>query len=252
MVDADFREELLTFLTSKNETMSLTPSACEPWSSIRARLTAAMDDGFIEQQKITAAERRLAVAIENVSLEVRRGSDGSLTLVTAMDLYSYFRRLDGPDSQKLYEATFGAAKRASARISQLALKQELVSELETLPKPLVLRGFTYDDPRILRVQGPAGESEGSFLRTSNGEHSGWCMPQGFALTASKRKQEGSVWVHELRAFADPEEDIDLTADDTLMNFLLCCEPGARLNTFNFRDRPRRPGAASPESVIPCV
>jgi len=37
-----------------------------------------------------------------------------------------------------------------------------------------------------------------------------------------------VWVHELAAFADPEEDLDLSTDEELSAFLNYCVPGARI------------------------
>ena len=138
-----------------------------------------------------------------------------------MDLYAYFSTLDDDDRYKLYEATFGAADRASSRIAALALKQELVSELNRLPSPFVLQGFTYVDHSVLRVDGPAGSAECMFVKTSNGEHTGWTRGNGFSLTASKSKLAGSVWVHELAAFVDPDEDLDLAADEDLLTFLTC-------------------------------
>jgi hypothetical protein len=138
------------------------------------------------------------------------------------------QHLDESDAQKLYEATFGASFLISPRIGQLALKKELVLELEGLPQPFVLRGFTYEDARQLRVESSSGAAQLPFMKRSNGEHVGWCLPQGFALTASKRKQQGDVWIHELRAFADPDVDIDLAADDELRGFLMLCEEDAKL------------------------
>jgi hypothetical protein len=99
-----------------------------------------------------------------------------------------------------YEATFGAPHRASSRIGALALKQELITELSGLPSPFVLQGFGYIGHRPLQVDGPAGRSECTFAHASNGEHSGWCRDIGFALTVSKSKRAGNVWVHELAAF----------------------------------------------------
>jgi hypothetical protein len=91
-----------------------------------------------------------------------------------------------------------------------------------------LQGFAYIGHRPLQVDGPAGRSECSFVHISNGEHSGWCRDIGFALTVSKSKHAGNVWLHELAAFTDPEEKIDLSSDEELLAFLICCVPGARI------------------------
>ncbi len=227
-LDAEFRDRLLTFLASQKASLSVTPKTFRPWSEFRSWVTAALVPGSTEQEKIRAAERRLGQSITDVTLEIRRDAHGSLTVVTAMDLYAYFSTLDDDDRYRLYEATFGAADRASSRIAALALKQELVSELNHLPSPFVLQGFTYVDRSMLRVDGPAGSAECMFVKTSNGEHTGWSRGNGFSLTASKSKQAGSVWVHELAAFVDPEEDLDLAADEDLLSFLTCCLPNARI------------------------
>lgn len=236
-LDAAFRDELLTFLSSTKTKMSLTPQSCLPWTEVTEWLSSAIEVGSTEREKLGAAEERLRRSIEDVSLEVRRTADGAVTVVTSMDLYAYYETLDESEDEKLYQATFGAANRASERINQLGLKRELISELEQLPQPLILRGFTYEDPRVLRVEGLSGVAECSLLKRSNGEHVGWCLPEGFALTASKRKKQGNLWVHELQAFADAEEDIDLANHVELMDFLKCCEPEARLGEVDDRPLP---------------
>ena len=227
-LDAGFRDQLLNFLASKRKTFTFTSNECRPWSDFRSWVDSAMTPGSAEQEKIKAAESRLEKSIANVKLEVRRDARGALTIVTAMDLYAYFSTLDDADRYKLYEATFGAAHRASSRVKSLALKKELVSELSHLPDPWVLGGFTYLNHSVLRVEGVAGSADCTFTKTSNGEHTGWCRGNGFSLTASKSKKEGSVWIHELAAFADPEEDLDLSTDEELLTFLNCCVPGARI------------------------
>jgi hypothetical protein len=236
-LDAAFRDELLTFLSSTKAKLSQSPQSCRPWTEVTEWLSSAIKVGFTEREKLGAAEERLRRSIEEVSLEVRRTSDGAVTVLTSMDLYAYYKTLDESEGEKLYQATFGAANRASERISQLALKRELISELDQLPQPLILRGFTYEDPRVLRVEGSSGVAECTLLKRSNGEHVGWCLPEGFALTASKRKKQGNLWVHELQAFADSEEDIDLADHVELMNFLRCCEPEAQLGEVNDRPLP---------------
>jgi hypothetical protein len=94
-----------------------------------------VETGSTEREKIKAVEQRIGKSTADVSLEVRRDAHGSLTVVTAMDLYAYFAILSDNDHSKLYEATFGAPHRASSRIGALALKQELIAELSDLPSP---------------------------------------------------------------------------------------------------------------------
>jgi hypothetical protein len=227
-LDADVRNRLLEFLASGAATHSLTPADCRAWSDIRSWVRSAVVAGATEQEKLRAAERQLGEALGDVRLEVRRGSNGAVTMVTAMDFYRTFSALDQAEEEALYVATFGAVDRKSERIASLALRRELVSALDDLPTPLILAGFTQADNCVLRVEGANGAADCEFIKTSNGEHVGWCRPNGFALTASRRRRRGDLWVHELASFADPEEAIDLGADRRLFDFLACCTPDARV------------------------
>jgi hypothetical protein len=225
LADATFRGELIDFLASRRKTTSLTPGRCKPWCELPRDLLALSGTGFVEEQRLKSAENRLTSHLGSVTLEIRRVADGSLTLVTALDLYAFF---EGTDSDAMALATFGAARRREHRIGQLALKRQLLDDLAGLPSRLVLAGFTTEGDRTLRVDGPEGASVREFLYTTNGTHMGWYLREGLAFTVSKRIQEGGVWVHKMRAFADPEEKLTLPEVPGLGDFLACCVPGARL------------------------
>jgi hypothetical protein len=187
-LDAENRNRLLDFLASDAGTHSLVPADCQPWSDLRIWLQSAVVAGATEQEKLRAAEHRLGEALGEVRLEVRRDSGGSITVVTVMDLYRSFSTLGEAERDALYVATFGAADRASSRMAALALRRDLISPLDELPWPIILAGFTQADDCVLRVDGDNSVAECAFVRTSNGEHVGWCRGNGFALTASRRRR----------------------------------------------------------------
>lgn len=233
LVDAAFRERLIEFLTSDKATTSVLPADCLRWDELPVQLAELRKPGFVETQRIRAATLRLAKVLDGATIEILRDGHGSQTLITTTDLYSAFDRLSNKEADDLYVATFGAAALSSDRIRSLALRTEVISELRGLPRPFVLAGMTVAADTRFRVDGPDGTADVEFTELWNGEHKGWTDPRGFALTASKRKRQGNLWIHELEAFADPEVEVpleSLSAD--LLKFLACCVPGSRLGPLN--------------------
>ena len=115
-----------------------TPVACRPWSQFRNWVAAVVETGSTEREKIKAVEQRIGKSIADVSLEVRRDAQGSLTLSLSMDLYTYFAILSDP-------TVLSFMKLPSAPL--IELRQDRRSGLEAgahhrtydLPSPFVLQ-----------------------------------------------------------------------------------------------------------------
>jgi hypothetical protein len=163
-----------------------------------------------------------------VSLHVRRDQRGALTIVTALQLFDYFEQLVDEDKQTLYLATFGARALQQQRLAELALREDVVAELDGLPEPYVIGGAVVHDPRVLRVEGPAGDASCAMTYTRNGDHHGYSHTAGFALTISDRQLDNGEWVHKLGALADPDVALELADETELWHFLAACQPGAVL------------------------
>ncbi len=228
MVDVEFAEQLAAFLADEHQTMSLTPAHCHPGARLREDVLQAMQPGRVEQRRVAVARHRLEGKLPIVSLEVRRDTHGALTIVSAMRLYDYFEQLDEADRRMLYLATFGATSLQQQRLGELAVREDVVAELDGLPEPYLIGGQILSDPRALRVEGLAGNAACPMTYTANGDHHGYSYPAGFALTISHRREHEGVWVHEMAALADPDVSLDLVDEPELWRFLAACEPDAVL------------------------
>lgn len=228
VLDPDFAEALAAFLDSGRSTYSVTPATCRPGDAFGGDVRVLLAAGTVERRRVEVAERRVRHRINGVSVEVRRSRKGALTVVTALNLYDYFDQLDEQARDRLHLATFGHPERQQERLTELAVRQDLLDDLSELPEPLVLGGFTAFAEVELRVRHNAQEAVCGFSYTSNGTHSGYVHPAGFALTISGRKQVGGDWVHELGAFADPHAPLDPREVPDLNAFLRLCRPDARI------------------------
>ncbi|SNT48709.1 hypothetical protein SAMN05216276_10503 [Streptosporangium subroseum] len=228
-VDQEFAIQLSELLASEKTSTSFTSDRFKTAQSFKNDLGAAIAPGYVERIKAIVAERSVSSLLGDAQIEVRRTPERQTTLVTAIDLYAYFEQGTKEERRALYLATFGAPDFRTERISKLAVKAKLLGSLSQLPRPYVLRGFTVDEPIIVRVEGPAGASSCEFLRTSNAHHFGLVHQAGFSLTISRRKKSKGVWVHKMDVLVDPDAACYLEDWPELAEFLSKCMPGARIS-----------------------
>ena len=228
MLDHAFANELADFLASGRDTMSLTPARCRSASEFREDVLRALRPGEVERRRLVVAKQRLNAKVGIGRIQIVRDERGTITAVTALDFWSLFDQMGDEDRELLHLATFGAPELLQQRLGAMVLREDFITELDGLPQPYVIGGNIEYAESELRTEGSAGEARCRFRYTRNGEHYGYVHDAGFAITVSKRKQKGGVWVHELGGFADPDVDLDLADHPDLWAFLSTCVPGARV------------------------
>jgi hypothetical protein len=226
MVDEAFTNELVEFLASGRETMSLTPAQCRDASEFRADVLRSLGPGEVERRRVAVAKQRLSAKVAIGRIQIVRDDSGAITVVSALDLWSLFDQLGDENRRLLHYATFGAPELLQERVAAMVVREDLIEDLDRLPEPYMIRGSIQNAESELRVEGPGGEARCRLRLTRNGEHYGYVHDGGFAITVSKRKEKGGVWVHEFEAFADPDVGLDLEDHPDLWAFLTACVPGA--------------------------
>ncbi|MFE7329407.1 hypothetical protein ACFU8W_31390 [Streptomyces sp. NPDC057565] len=229
-LDPDFIVSLSEFLSSTKQSKHFTPKDLLPASEITETVRRVSAPGYVEQSRVQAAERLAEPIAGNVRIQIQRDGQNEVTLVTSLDLYSFFEQGTESERDALFLATFGAPRFRGKRIRDLALKGGLMRGIARLPQPYVLRGFVMDDPTVAKVNGPRGSASLSVLRTANDHHYGYVHAAGFALTVSHRIKRNGQYVHEMRTLVDPKSDSPLEEHPALLHFLNSCYPDS---TFTF-------------------
>lgn len=225
-LDRDFIVELHEFLSSAKKVKHFKPADLKSAAIFRDELAPALAPGFVEKARVAAAEL-LASPVEGaVCVEVRRGSQGELTLTTAFDFYRLFDRRSPDQLKALMIATFGAPRFRDDRLSRLALNAGLCGGLARLPAPYMLRGFMMDGPASMRIRGADDGVELSLLKTADEHHVGWVHEAGVAFIGGERRidQDGH-YVHDMEILVDADSDSPLAAHPELVSFLGTCRPG---------------------------
>lgn len=227
-LDAAFALDLLAFLDSSRTTVSFTPKQFQDESAFAAALAVATAEGQLEALRLQVAQSRLASTLGDATVEVHRTARGQFTFVTAVHLFRYFDDADEASRRAIYLATFGALGRQHERIAALAIREGIIRELDRLPAPYIVAGFSLADEVAVTVSGSWGTASCVFERTGNDTHLGYVHHGGFAITISHRIERDGQWVHILDTLPDPDVELDLEDHPNLAAFLACCERDAEL------------------------
>lgn len=227
LLDERFALELADFLASEQQSRSMTPKHCSSGATFDRDLAAALQGNAPERVRLAVAHHRIARVLPDVALDISRDASGELTLVTVEDFYGYFLRSDVPEQDDAYAAIFGSPRLRLERLAELGPRPEVVRELARLPSP-VLVGGTSETEFDLTAENSGGHDTASFTRVATEVHTGWVFDAGFSITISKSKRQGDYWIHEIDAYVDPDEDLDLERCPTLWKFLKRCTSDAVL------------------------
>jgi hypothetical protein len=228
--------------------MSFTPSQMAPIVRIRELLAPTLIPGYIAQTRIAAVIAGLEPSIPGFRLEVQQKAGGALTIITVENILSLFAGSTDDRRDPRYLTAFGAPARMSERLRSLSIATTVTSSLAGLPEALILFGATEETEVEWRAVDDEGEARCALFGVSTPDHIGWRHAAGWSLTSARAKKIDGQMVHWLRAFADPESEIDLTVVEDLWEFLQRCGPHSHVGAsmwatlpfeaFQFEDMPR--------------
>jgi hypothetical protein len=221
-LDESFAQELSDFLASERLHMSLTPSKCRSGASFDEDLRAMLRGNRAERVRLAVARHRIERHLSGALLHVERTDAGELTVVTVPDFFSYFRRDEATEQERVHAAIFGSPERRMQRLADIGPRPEVLKAIEDLPSALLV-GATDDDAVRIVAQDESGCGVVTFERVRDASHTGWVHPAGFSLTVSARVLRNDRWVHEMAVLFDPDQNCDLRAHPELWTFLEHCD-----------------------------
>lgn len=218
-VEGEFAEKLASHLEKGHKNLYLIPTDLKEESMFDAELLRALRSGFVEQFRIELASKNLNRVIPGSRVQVRRGADGSFTLVKVTDFFRQFPRNQDANG-KLYRAVFGHGSLMTQRFGEIPILQQLFQSFKHLPSPVVIAAPIQERQEQIDIVAKNGSTRSFFLtfRKSPGFF-GWVFDAGFALTISESTKLEEKFVHFLRAEVDPDLPIALHKHEDLWNFL---------------------------------
>ncbi|HYD16646.1 MAG TPA: hypothetical protein VEB03_01440 [Candidatus Nanoarchaeia archaeon] len=185
--------------------------------------------GFMERLTVTLASSLVQRILPKTRLEIRRSTDGELTLVVLERFGDHFEVTDDSAKILFHDAMFGLRERMLERFSQIPVKESISIPLSNLPTPIAFVGPIETSEIALRVT--SGEREtlcNCEVRRTN-DYRGFVHPSGFAITISRAMQRDGVFVHYINVEIDKASTSQLPAFPDLWNFLAQCEPDGILH-----------------------
>ena len=237
VLDEALRKTLGAFLLSAKDTVSFTPVDFAPIADVRRLLAPALEPGFVQQSRLAAIVSGLEPHIPGVRLAVAQDSDGSWTVVTADNLFSLFAGKIDDRQDPRYLTAFGSPSRMPDRLRELDVAPGLVASLEGLPKGLVIIGATEHEDAEWTVVDDDGSADCVLSSAETPDHTGWRHAAGWSLVISRPVLRAGSYVHELKAFADPDEELALASEPDLNAFLLRCGRTARVGRKSWGEQP---------------
>jgi hypothetical protein len=234
-LDKDFALELAAFLASNAKKLIIKAESCARTDTFDADLLTSLRGNQPERVRIAVASAGVRVHLPDARIEIRRNADGELTLVEIDDFYSAFRHGD-PQQESLRGAIFGSPRLRFARLAAIGPRPGLTESLASLPDPVLVGGVLEAEVRLV-AENASGSSRAEFTYVTGPGHWGWVHAGGFSLTISHRVMRDDQWVHESAALIDEGENLQLTDDPELWDFLEFCTADAHL--FNQADPTRR-------------
>lgn len=228
LVDEVFIDQLHVFLMSGKVRMDVAPDQCKGMDDFRDSVGQMLSHGYSERVRVAVAEARVNSVLPSTTVQVRTGADGHLTLVSTVDYYSLFERMDQNQERQLLHAAFGAEEHAAARIAELSLRQEVIDYLTSLPQPLIFAGFSREMPTALRVVLDGEIATEPFSYRAIGTHSGYVHPAGISLIISAARDHDGQMMHETELYVDPDVRIALDDLTTTLDFFAHCSAGAKI------------------------
>ncbi len=248
VLDETFRKELGVFMSGSKASVSYTPDAFVPISEVRKVLEPALKPNFVQESRLAAMMSGLESVIPGVRLRVLQEANGSWTLVTADNLFSIFATGGQQAEDARYLTAFGSPSRMEDRLRELDVAPGLVASLDGLPEGVVIYGATEHEETPWIAVDSEGESVCTFVSAETPDHTGWRHAAGWSLVISRPVLREGHYVHELRAFADPDAETALRDEPDLDAFLRRCTKDARIGkqawaelpfeAWGFEDMPR--------------
>lgn len=228
LVDEVMIRELHGFLDSGAGRMEVVPSECMTEDQFRASLAEMLSYGYSDKVRVAVAEARINSVLPNTTVVVRTGANGQLTLISTVDYYSLFERINDGQERELLHAVFGSAEHVADRVAKLSLRPEVIGYLRSLPQPMIFAGLSRELDTSLRVVTDGKSASEPFTYRAIGTHFGYVHAAGISLIVSRARDRDGTWVHETELFVDPlatnpMEDLGQTLD-----FFALFSPGARL------------------------
>ena len=208
--------------------MGVAPGQCKGMDDFRDSVGQMLSYGYMERVRVAVAETRVSSVLPNTTVEVRTRPNGQLTLVSTVDYFSLFERMDSDQERQLLHAAFGAEEHAAARIAELSLRQEVIDYVTSLPQPLIFTGFSTEMPTALRVILGEHSATEPFTYRAIGTHSGYVHDAGISLIISEARDRDGQMVHETKLYVDPDVSDDLEDLTTTLDFFALCSAGAKV------------------------
>jgi hypothetical protein len=241
-LDERFARDLANLLASDRTSLSLTPSDCLDESAFESDLRTALKGNMPEKVKLAVAAHRVQRLLPDAELRIVRSAGGELTVVEIADFYDYFVRGQTPEADEVHAAVFGSPRLRMDRLAQLGPRPDISSELKRLPDA-VLVGGTWEADVTVQVRSSTGAATEPFSFVRTRTHHGWVHRAGFSISFSERIQKEGMWVHEICAVIDEDEELLLDQEPALWAFLENCSADATLSVV--RDREREGGVEVP-------
>lgn len=234
-LDEGFARELANLLASDRKSLSLTPADCLDESTFEEDLRKALEGNTPEKVKLAVAAHRVQRLLPDAELRIVRSAHGELTAVEVTDFYDYFVRDQAPEADEVHAAVFGSPRLRMERLAQLGPRPDVSSELKRLPHA-VLVGGSWEADVTVQARSSAGRATERFSFVRTRTHHGWVHPAGFSISFSERIQKGGVWVHEIAAVIDEDEELLLEKEPALWALLENCPGDAMLSVVRERQR----------------
>ena len=228
LVDEDFIGELHEFLESGNQRMEVAPPDCRPEDEFRASVAAMVSYGYSERVRVAVAATRVNSVLPNATVEVRTRGNGQLTLVSTVEYYSLFERINEDQERDLLHAVFGSDDHTTDRVAQLSLRPEVIEYLKSMPQPMIFAGLSRELETALRVVSDGRSASDVFTYKAIGTHFGFVHDAGISLIVSEARDYDGKMFHETELFVDPLACNVLDDLGTSLDFFALCAPGARL------------------------
>ena len=228
LVDEGFIRELHEFLDSGASRLEITPGECKTEDQFRVSLAEMLSYGYSERVRVAVAAARVNSVLPNTAVEVRTRGNGQLTLVSTVDYYSLFERIDDEQERELLHAVFGGDEHIADRVAELSLRPEVVDYLRSLPQPMIFAGLSRELGTSLRVAVGGESTSEPFTYRAIGTHFGFVHAAGISLIISRARDHNGTWVHETELFVDPLTSNVMDDLGATLNFFALCSPGAKL------------------------
>lgn len=228
IVDEGMIRELHEFLDSGTNRMEVVPGECMTEDRFRFSLAEMLSYGYSDRVRVAVAEARINSVMPNTAVEVRTRANGQLTLISTIDYYSLFERINEGQERELLHAVFGADEHVAARVAKLSLRPEVIGYLRSLPQPMIFAGLSRELDTSLRVVAGGKSASEPFTYRAIGTHFGYVHAAGISLIVSRARDRNGAWVHETELFVDPLAINRMEDLGSALDFFALCSAGAKL------------------------